>query len=222
MKGKQLFLFLFVVSICLAQNPDIIPKIHNNYQQINNFETKVKILTDVPNFRMPVKTIRLYYLKPDSIRIKAKGFTLFPKNGALPFVYLNRMVSDSVQADTVVENIVDGKSISYISFQDTNLIKSGKLILTIDNYLERVEQVNLIENADTISTIDFNYQNINGFWMPDTTTLIFNMKKRLPKTSGPSITNPFGSIDIGSAEDHFNNKARIEMIFFDMKINKGF
>lgn len=215
-------LFLVMITFCFAQHSDLIQEIHDEYRQINNFEAKVKILTDVPNFRMPVKTITLYYLKPDSVRIKSRGFTLFPKTGPLPFLYLNRMVADSIQADTTFEEFVDGKSFTYISISDSSLVKTGKLVLTIDNYLERIERVNLIENSDTLSTFDFTYQNIAGFWMPETTTFSFNLEKRLPKTTSPSITNPFGSIDIGSAEDHFNKSARIQMIFFNMKVNEGF
>jgi len=213
--------FLLIFTILLGQNSpkEIIRNISDKYDKIENMEMKVKIIADVPNLRMPVKTLKLFYIAPDSMRMEVKGFAILPKNGALPFMYL-RQLADSVEFDTSYTELVNGKEMMNITLSDTTILKEGKLLFTVDNYLERIEKVDLMMNENVVSTMNFTYQNIDGFWMPDTTQFDFTMSKRIPYASAPSISNPFGSVDIGSKEDHFQNDGKVQLIFSDFKINK--
>ena len=219
---KSFFSLLLISTMLMGQNSpqEIIKHISEKYNKIQNMELKIKVITDVPNFRMPVKTVKLFYIAPDSMRMEVKGFAILPKNGVLPFVYLNQLSADSVEFDTSYTEIINGKEMMKISLSDTSIIKNGEFLFTIDNYLERIENIDFIVAKDTISTIEFTYQNVDGYWMPETTLFKFNMSKRLPYASGPSITNPFGSMDIGSKEDYFENDGKVQLIFSDFKINK--
>jgi hypothetical protein len=219
---RILFFWILVFSFLFGQyDISVINRISKQYNGIEDFQGKMKVITEVPNFRMPIKTVNLFYKAPDQMKMKVKGFALLPKNGILPFMYLEKINPDSVQIDTVYTNKIDKKDFRYISISDTSIIKEARILLTIDDYLERVESVNIISIEDTLSTINFTYQNISGFWMPETTEFVFNLKKRLPMTTGPSITNPFGSIDIGSPEDHFNNQGKVQLIFSEIRLNSG-
>ena len=218
---KRILLLLIFTAMVFAQNSpqDIIKNISEKYNKIQNMEMKVKVITDVPNLRMPIKTVKLYYIAPDSIRMEVKGFAILPKNGVLPFMYLNELASDSVEFDTNYTEIIDSKEMLILTLSDTIIVKNGKFVFTVDNFLERIEKVDLMIDNKIVSAIRFTYQNVDGFWMPDTTEFDFKMPKRLPYTSAPSISNPFGSVDIGSKEDHFENDGKVRLIFSDFKIN---
>lgn len=217
---KSFFTLLLISTIIYAQNtpPEIIKKISAKYNKIKNIEMKVKIITDVPNFRMPIKTVKLFFIAPDSVRMETKGFAILPKNGALPFMYLNQL-ADKVEFDTSYTEMINGKEMLMITTSDTTIVRNGKLLFTLDNYLERIDKVDIVMEKEVVSTINFSYQNIDGFWMPDTTKFDFKMEKRIPYASAPSISNPFGSVDIGSKEDYFQNDGKVQLIFSDFKIN---
>lgn len=219
---RKFSFFIILFSILLAQNNEaILSRISKKYDALQDFQGKMKVITDVPNFRMPVKTVHIFYKTPDKMKMKVKGFAILPKSGILPFMYLKKFESDSIQIDTSYTATVNSKLMTYVSIADTSILKGAEILLTIDDYLERIESVLITSEKDTISTIDFTYQNIDGFWMPETTEFNFNLKKRLPMTSGPSITNPFGSVDIGSVEDHVETWGKVSLIFQEIKINSG-
>ena len=221
MRKTPIFVFLFL-SLALSQsNVDILMKIKEKYNKLEDFQAKVKIQTTIPNFRMPVKTIQLFYKTPDKLKVKTKGFALIPKKGIMPFMYLDKVTHDSIQVDTCYSRTINNKILTFISISDTSVSKTGTLALILDNILERIEKVNVIVGQDTISTINFEYQNIDGFWMPNMTDFSFNMPKRISDASGPSMTNPFGKIDRGSAAGNFQNKGNVKLFFTKIKVNQG-
>lgn len=217
---RKLLLFILLIHLCFAQS-ELLNKVSHKYEKLEDFQAKVKILTDIPNFRMPIKTINIFYKTPDKMKIKSKGFTILPKKGILPFAYIKQLDNDSTAIDTSFVSMVGTKEMSRVTIVDTSVIKNGKINLLIDNYLERIESVSVIREEDTLSVVNFSYQNVDGFWIPDTTEFTFSMKKRLPRASGPSISSPFGSVDIASPEDHYHNNGRVSLIFHDVKINQG-
>lgn len=217
---KKLVFWLMLLSVVFSQNDTtILSKISKQYDGVKDFQGKMQVITDVPNFRMPIKTVHLFYKAPDKMKMKVKGFALLPKNGILPFMYLKKLESDSIGIDTIYTKNINKKEMTFVSIADTSVLKGAQILLSIDTYLERIESVIITHEQDTVSTINFTYQNIDGFWMPETTEFNFNMEKRLPMASGPSITNPFGSIDIGSADDHFQNNGKVSLIFHEVRVN---
>ncbi len=214
---KRIIFLLSVMSILRADVP-ILQHITKKYDKIQNFQSKVTIKTDIPNFRMPVKTVDIFYLAPDSLRLKAEGFALLPKTGFLPFRLLRKL--DSIQTDTSYQVRLKNKDITILEYRDSSLIKSGTLKLVLDNYLERVDQIVVSNEADTLSIIDFKYQNTAGFWLPETTMVTFKLGKQIPLASSPTITNPFGSIAIGSAESHYEKSGQVTLIFKEITLGR--
>lgn len=219
---KKFIIILILFTFSTAQKYDeTLKRIASQYENIEDFSGKVQITADIPNLRMPVKTIKIFYKYPDKMKMKVKGFALLPKDGILPFRYFNQMISDSSGAVKNYTLMSEEKTMTTLAIADTTFSKNGRLLLILDNYLERIEKILLMNDGDTLTTLDFTYQNIDGYWIPETTRFHFNLAKRIPRASGPSITNPFGSIELGSPDDHYQSDGKITLYFSEIQINTG-
>tara|TARA_B100000676_G_C17994381_1_gene796880 strand:+ start:436 stop:1173 length:738 start_codon:yes stop_codon:yes gene_type:complete len=58
-----------------------IDKINEKFNTINDYKVDMTIKIEVPAFRMPKKKYKVFYKKPDKIKIKSKGFGILPKTG---------------------------------------------------------------------------------------------------------------------------------------------
>ena len=79
------FLFFIFVSLSFSDNSTqinrIIKKTNKQYMLVNNFETTMNVSLNVPGFRMPKKSYKVYYKLPNKIKINTKGFGVLPKTG---------------------------------------------------------------------------------------------------------------------------------------------
>ena len=81
---KQFLFFIFVsllFSNSSSQIDRIIKKTNKQYMLVNNFETTMNVSLNVPGFRMPKKSYKVYYKLPNKIKINTKGFGVLPKTG---------------------------------------------------------------------------------------------------------------------------------------------
>jgi hypothetical protein len=45
------------------------------------------------------------------------------------------------------------------------------------------------------------YQNVAGFWLPDTTKILFDLKNSIPPVERPDIDRPFGGMEQYAGKD---------------------
>jgi len=79
------FLFFIFFSLLFSNSSSqinrIIKKTNKQYMLVNNFETTMNVSLNVPGFRMPKKSYKVYYKLPNKIKINTKGFGVLPKTG---------------------------------------------------------------------------------------------------------------------------------------------
>ena len=81
---KQFLFFIFISLLFSNSSPQIdriIKKTNKQYMLVNNFETTMNVSLNVPGFRMPKKSYKVYYKLPNKIKINTKGFGVLPKTG---------------------------------------------------------------------------------------------------------------------------------------------
>ena len=81
---KQFLFFIFISLLFSNSSPEIdriIKKTNKQYMLVNNFETTMNVSLNVPGFRMPKKSYKVYYKLPNKIKINTKGFGVLPKTG---------------------------------------------------------------------------------------------------------------------------------------------
>ena len=58
-----------------------ITETNAKFNSIEDYQVQMIVKLDVPAFRMPRKKYKVYYKKPDKIKVKSRGFGMLPKTG---------------------------------------------------------------------------------------------------------------------------------------------
>ena len=77
-------LLTFLFNTTYSYNNDFnyyIEKTNNQFNLINDYQVDMAIEIDIPAFRMPKKKYKVYYKRPNKIKVKSKGFGILPKTG---------------------------------------------------------------------------------------------------------------------------------------------
>ena len=77
-------LLTFLFNTTYSYNNDFnyyIEKTNNQFNLINDYQVDMAIELDIPAFRMPKKKYKVFYKRPNKIKVKSKGFGILPKTG---------------------------------------------------------------------------------------------------------------------------------------------
>lgn len=81
----RLTILIFSINLCLLSNDKeterYIKKTNEQFNLINDYKVDMTIKLEIPAFRMPKKKYKVYYKRPNKIKVKAKGFGILPKTG---------------------------------------------------------------------------------------------------------------------------------------------
>ena len=58
-----------------------VKETNDKFNSIEDYQVQMVVKLDVPAFRMPKKRYKVFYKKPDKIKVKARGFGILPKTG---------------------------------------------------------------------------------------------------------------------------------------------
>jgi len=202
------------------QPPDpkyILKKVQSRMDSITDYSARVNVDVDIPNLRMPAKELQIYYKSPDKFKIKASGFAIVPKIGFLPS-----------QTDLLSKN----STIELRSTPEQNDSKSYILDLhPADSLVNMVTSIwinakrwtieKILVNAPDMgeSVITIQYVDVNGIWLPETTTVYLNMLRSIPELRRPTVGNPVGFPGGKSGNEPMNGTISIR--FKEYRLNQG-
>ncbi|MBU0710893.1 hypothetical protein KJ762_01230 [bacterium] len=220
LKISVLFTALLTVGTQAKPPPDsnyILKKVQSRLDPVSDYSASVNVDVDIPNLRMPAKELQIYYKRPDKFKVRASGFAIIPKIGFIPS-----------QTDLLSKN----STIELRSTPDQNDSKSYILDLRpTDSPVDMVTTiwvnakrwtiekvlVNVPDRGESVITIQ--YVDVNGIWLPDTTTVYLNMMRSIPEMRRPTVENP-----VGFAGDKSGNEpmsGTISIRFKDYRLNQG-
>lgn len=204
-----------------AQNADaLINKVRAKLELVNDYTAEAKLKTDVAFIKAPIGKVKVYYQKPNKLKIvKEKGISILPKGG----VSIN---SSSVLGMTNYTAIDAGEAI--VNGTKTKVVKllpldenSDVVITTL--YID--EAALLIKKSATTTKengsfeMEMFYTNYTNFGLPDKMVFSFNVKDyKIPK----GVTLEFD--DDATPEEKLKmkrKKGRVEFIYTNYNINKG-
>ena len=200
----------------------LIQKVNAKIEKVNDYTAEGKMKTKVVFLKVPVSAVKIYFKKPNRLKIKnEKGISFVPKGA----VSIN------------ISNIVNGEKYTAL---DAGMDKIGntavrvvKLLPTDDNadivlstiYIDEANL--LIKKAKTTTRengsyeLEMTYGKYSAYGLPDKIIFTFNTKEyKLPK----GITFDFD--DGESAKSNIprglnKNKGQAEILFDSYIINKG-
>jgi len=207
-----------VVSIAQQDAAALIKKIQAKLDLVNNYEASGKMKTNVTFLKVPEADVKIYYKKPNLLKIKnEKGISFVPKGA----VSIN------------LSNIIGGNQYTVI---DAGMDKVGtvstrviKLLPTDDNadvvlstlYIDEAKLVVLKAKTTTRENgsyqLDMTYGKYAVYCLPDKLVFTFNTKDyKLPK----GVTFDF---DDGAASKpaEKNKTGKAEISFSSYTVNKG-
>ena len=220
---QNTFIFLINVFLIFTANAqtaeDIIQKVKVKLDKVNDYEAKGKMKTNVIFIKAPIANVKIYYKKPNQLRIKNEsGISFIPKGSVninLGNIFLNTGGFDILDLGKEA-----GTNLRIIKLlpKDEN---SDVVLSTL--YIDEVNSV--IKKAKTTTKengtyeLEMTYGKYAGYGLADKVIFTFNTKDyKLPK----GITFDYDDGSKNEAPDKLKNKkGKVEIVYSGYTINKG-
>ena len=225
MKSIVLFLFLFQLSF-FTQAQDInvlVQKVKDKINLVNDYEANGRMKTNVVFLKVPVATVKLFFKKPNRLRIKnEKGISFVPK-GAVNINMSNVLSSGKYSVLDAGNDKVGNIAVKVVKLlpEDDN---ADVVLSTL--YIDPVNQVILKTKTTTRDNgtyeLEMSYGKYIGYGLPDKIIFSFNTKDyKMPK--GVTFDFEDGSQKKTAAEKEKlkNQKGKMEIFISGYSINKG-
>ncbi len=222
---KRLFLVLFLFQISLftkAQDVNmLVQKVREKINLVNDYEANGKMKTNVSFLKVPVATVKLYFKKPDRLKIKnEKGISFIPK-GAVNMNMSNVLSSGKYSVLDAGTDKVGGTTVKVVKLlpEDDN---ADVVLSTL--YIDAVNQVILKSKTTTRDNgtyeLEMSYGKYIAYGLPDKIIFSFNTKDyKMPK--GVTFDFDDGTKKKSAEEKMKNQKGKMEIYIKGYIINKG-
>ncbi len=233
---RLMILFIFINSSLFSYEKKedyYIKKTNQKFNSIDDYKVDMTIKLEIPAFRMPKKKYKVYYKRPNKIKVKAKGFGILPKTGLFTspndnFDNLtNIKLSDYKDSENIHDIIIIGDLIvdslklempneySRITFDPIVEVKIDTLNWVIKNVTTRLDTLKLFQINNYYKMYD------NKYYMPYQSIVKYYVKdKKLFNWLNKDAGNIIGQDNLPT-----NNESIVEgTITVDYKkyvINKG-
>ena len=232
--SRIILLFLLYSFLFSDENKEdyYIRKTNEKFNEVNDYQVEMVIRVKVPAFRMPKKKYKVFYKKPNKIKIKSKGFGILPKTGLFTSPNDNfdnlkniTMIYDEDLSNHVVlkgDLIVDSlkfdmpNEYSRITFDPIVEVKIDTINWVIKNVTTKLDTLKLFQ-------INNNYDLYNDkYYMPKESVVKYFIKdKKLFNWINKDASNVIGQgKELANRNDSIV-EGTITVEYNNYKINKG-
>jgi outer membrane lipoprotein-sorting protein len=222
---KIYFLYLlslvFSATTVVAQDVNqLVEKVKAKLNQVNDYEATGRMKTNVVFLKVPVANVKVYYSKPDKLKIKnEKGISFIPK-GAVSINMNNVLTAKAFTAIDGGTTKIGNSSLRIVKLlpddENSNIVLST-LYIDEANHVIRKAKATTKENGSF--ELEMSYGNYIALGLPDKVIFTFNTKDyKMPK----GVTFDFDDGENQKAKDKMKNrKGKIEIDYKSYVINKG-
>ncbi len=221
---KRLFL-LFTACLITLLAPaqaakELLQKVKTKYDKVNDYTATGKMKTNVIFIKAPVATVKVYYKKPDKLKIKNEsGVSFIPKGSAN--VNMNNVLGlsnfEAVESGTEKIAGITCKVIKIFPLSDEENITRATIYIDEARLLMIKSVISTRENG-TYELL-MTYKKYAEWGLPDNVELSFNTRDyKLPKGVTIDYDNGTGK---APARDAKNQKGKVEIAYSAYVINKG-
>lgn len=211
---------IFLISGVPAQTPEaLLNKVKAKLEQVNDYTAKGMLKTNVVFIKAPVASVKVYYKKPDKLKIvNEKGISFIPKGS------VNISLAKFLTAPGQFEIVDAGKEPTsglrilklLPSDENSDIVLS---ILYIDEKTDLVRKAKNTTRDNGTYELEMSYHQYATYGLPDKVIFSFNTKDyKLPK--GVTFDYDDGAekkIDDGGK----TKKGKVEITYTEYQINKG-
>ena len=226
MTKKALIYFNLLVLIFLnlgrtqAQEFNVLPlldSVKHKFNKVNDYTADIKIKVNVTFIKIPVKDGKLYFKKPDKIKLVSKGFAMLPKRG-LNFTF-NELFEKKYSA-IFMKNEIINKTNTYV-VKIISLDESADILLAtiwIDRKTQTIRKIDAVSKSNGNFVTLFDYPaKANPFDLPSQLTFTFEVTKA---TLPLGVTGDFGG-EKPKVKDNKPQKATLSITYANYIVNKG-
>ncbi|MBK8608369.1 MAG: hypothetical protein IPN82_16775 [Chitinophagaceae bacterium] len=216
-----LVVFLGATLLLKAQTAEeVIAKVKAKLEKVNDYEAKGKMKTNVIFIKAPIANVKVYYKKPNKLRINNESGISFIPKGSMN-INLNNIFINTEGFDLIDMGKEDKTAFRIIKLlpKDEN---SDVVLSTV--YVD--EQQSLIRKAKTTTKengtyeLEMTYGKYAAWGLADKVNFQFNTKDyKLPK--GITFDYDDGSKKKTPSDKIKNKKGEVEIVYSSYIINKG-
>lgn len=217
--------YFFTTAPAFAQQPDdvqvLVQKVKDKINLVNDYTASGKMKTNVSFLKVPVAVVKLYFKKPNRLKIKnEKGISFVPK-GAVNINMNNILSSGKFSVLDAGTDKIGNTVVKVVKLlpQDDN----GDVVLST-LYIDAPNQVILKTKTTTRDNgtyeLEMSYGEYIAYGLPDKIIFSFNTKDyKMPK--GVTFDFEDGSKKKTPEEKLKNQKGKMEISINNYIINKG-
>ncbi len=221
---KFLFTTILAVTTLFASAQDvndIIKKLKTKYETVKDYEASGKMKTNVIFIKAPIAKVKIYYKKPNKLKIKNESGVSFIPKGSVNVNMGNVFAMKKYSAMDAGTDKVNGVTVKVIKVLPEDEATSDIVLSTL-----YVDEKNMLVLKTKTTTKDngtyelvMQYAEQAAYGLPSKVEFSFNTKDyKLPK----GVTFDY---DNGAAKDNAkklkNKKGKIEITYSSYIINKG-
>ena len=210
----------FLLNQLSAQTPqELVNKIKAKLEKVNDYTARGKLKTNVVFIKAPIASVKVYYKKPDKMKIvNENGISFIPKGSVN--INLAKFLSGSGNYE-----IVDAGSEPASGLRILKLLPSdenSEIVLStlyIDEKAELIKKAKNTTRDNGTYELELSYGKFAAYGLPDKVIFSFNTKDyKLPK--GVTFDYDDGA-EKKNNDDLKNKKGKVEITYSEYLINKG-
>ena len=198
---------------------EIVEKVKAKLQRVNDYEADGKLKTNVTFIKAPIANIKVYYKKPDKLKIINKSGISFIPKGSINISLNNIFVNASGGYD-IIDVGKDNTGLHIIKLlpkEDTAQVVLSTLYIDEKNFLIKKSKTTTKENGTY--ELEMSYGKYADYGLPDKIIFTFNTKEyKLPK--GVTLDYDEGTSKKEN-ESLKNKKGKVEITYTNYTLNKG-
>ena len=210
----------FLFSQAFAQTPEeLVNKIKAKLEKVNDYTAKGKLKTNVVFIKAPIATVKVYYKKPDKMKIvNEDGISFIPKGSVN--INLAKFLTGAGNYE-----IVDAGKEANTGLRILKLLPSdenSEIVLStlyIDEKNELIKKAKNTTRDNGTYELEMTYDKYASYGLPDKVIFSFNTKDyKLPK----GVTFDYDNGAEKKSDDAMKNKkGKVEITYSEYQINKG-
>ena len=224
MKIAVKFLLIYLLLPFLGRAQDInqlVQKVKAKLDQVNDYEAAGRLKTNVSFLKVPVASVKIYFKKPNQLKIKNENGISFIPKGAVS-INLNNVLSNGKYSvlDAGTDNIAGTpvKVVRLLPEDDNSDVVLSTLYIDQTNLVILKSKTTTRENGSY--ELEMSYGKYVAYGLPDKVIFSFNTRDyKLPK--GVTFDFDDGSGNKPAEDKTKNKKGRAEITISSYAINKG-
>jgi outer membrane lipoprotein-sorting protein len=213
-----LILGVLLCSLAAAAQPsgkDILRRALDISAAIKDYSADVKVTVDMPDIKVPERSARVYFKRPDKVAIDSKGIVMIPKKALVPG-NLGTEVTKDTQVTLAGTTMQNGVPVYFLKVKQTGQKGSDdRLLFWVRGDRYTVERMEAHSANGMQMGVKWEYQLVGGkYWMPR--RLVATMKG-----AAMSQRRPHFDPDQESTAPASNKPGTITVVFNNLKVNTG-